>query len=172
MKWFDTRQRCGLTTPEVSGRGLRPLARDQRLAVGDHSRLAYAEVLPGERPLDCVAFLNRVVSWYRGQGVVLERVPSQRQRLPLLAWRDACAVLGIARRYTRPRRPQTNGKAEALVKTLQRECAYRFAYPRSAYRARALPGHLRWYNRDRPTARSAASRRSAASHRSVSITAS
>jgi transposase len=37
------------------------------------------------------------------------------------ASRDACAQLGIERRYTRPQRPQTNGKAEALVKTLLRE---------------------------------------------------
>jgi len=66
------------------------------------------------------------------------------------AWRDTCTELGIERRYTRPRRPQTNGKAEALVKTLLREWAYRFAYPSSAHRARALPGYLRWYNRHRP----------------------
>ncbi|HZQ15640.1 MAG TPA: integrase core domain-containing protein, partial [Gaiellaceae bacterium] len=58
--------------------------------------------------------------------------------------------LGIARRYTRPRRPQTNGKAEALIKTLQREWAYRFAYHSSTHRARALPSYLRWYNRHRP----------------------
>ena len=73
----------------------------------------------------------------------------QRQRLPLLRLARPCAELGIARRYTRPA-PQTNGKAEALVKTLLREWAYRFAYPSSAHRARALPGYLRWYNRHRP----------------------
>ena len=66
------------------------------------------------------------------------------------AWRDACTELDIQRRYTRPRRPQTNGKAEALVKTLLREWAHRFAYPTSAHRARALPGYLRWYNQHRP----------------------
>ena len=65
-------------------------------------------------------------------------------------WRTTCAEHGIARRYTRPRRPQTNGKAEALIKTLQREWAYRFAYHSSADRARTLAGYLRWYNRHRP----------------------
>ena len=70
------------------------------------------------------------------------------------AWRDACTELNIQRRYTRSRRPQTNGKAEALVKTLLREWAYRFAYPSSAHRARALPGYRRWYRgRDRPCGR-------------------
>jgi transposase InsO family protein len=121
------------------------------LAVDDHSRLAYAELLPGERPGDCVAFLRRAVSWYAEQGIVVERVLSDNGNgYRSFAWREACAELGIARRYTRPRRPQTNGKAEALVKTLQREWAYRFAYPTSAHRARALPGYLRWYNRHRP----------------------
>jgi hypothetical protein len=61
------------------------------------------------------------------------------------AWHDTCAELDIQRR-----RPQTNGKAEALVKTLLREWAHRFAYPSSLHRARTLPGYLRWYNHHRP----------------------
>ena len=121
------------------------------LAIDDHSRLAYGELLPTESPSDCVAFLRRAHAWYAGQGVTIERVLSDngngyRSR----AWTAACVELDIQRRYTRPRRPQTNGKAEALVKTLLREWAYRFAYPTSVHRARALPGYLRWYNRHRP----------------------
>jgi transposase InsO family protein len=121
------------------------------LAIDDHSRLAYCELLPSERPADCVAFLRRAVAWYAEHGVTTERVLSDNGNgYRSFAWRDACAELGIQRRYTRPRRPQTNGKAEALVKTLLREWAYRFAYPSSAHRARALAGYLRWYNRHRP----------------------
>jgi transposase InsO family protein len=117
----------------------------------DHSRLAYAELLPGEHPADCAAFLRRACAWYQEQGIVVERVLSDNGNgYRSFAWRDACAELQVARRYTRPRRPQTNGKAEALVKTLQREWAYRFAYPTSAHRARALSGYMRWYNRHRP----------------------
>jgi Integrase core domain len=121
------------------------------LAIDDHSRLAYAELLPSESPAACVAFLHRAHGWYAEQGIRVERVLSDngngyRSHL----WAAACLELGIDRRYTRPRRPQTNGKAEALVKTLLREWAYRFAYPTSAHRARALPGYLRWYNRHRP----------------------
>jgi transposase InsO family protein len=121
------------------------------LAIDDHSRLAYAELLPSESPADCVAFLRRAVSWYTDRGITVERVLSDNGNgYRSFAWRDACAELQIGRRYTRPRRPQTNGKAEALVKTLLREWAYRFAYPTSAHRARALPGYLRWYNQHRP----------------------
>lgn len=121
------------------------------LAIDDHSRLAYCELLPGERPADCVAFLRRAVAWYAERDVTIERVLSDNGNgYRSFAWRDICAELGIQRRYTRPRRPQTNGKAEALVKTLLREWAYRFAYPSSVHRARALPGYLRWYNQHRP----------------------
>ena len=33
------------------------------LAIDDHSRLAYAELLRSESPADCVAFLRRAVAW-------------------------------------------------------------------------------------------------------------
>ena len=121
------------------------------LAIDDHSRLAYAELLPSESPADCVAFLRRAARWYRERGISVERVLNDNGNgYRSHACTAACAELGVARRYTRPRRPQTNGKAEALVKTLLREWAYRFAYPTSSHRARALPGYLRWYNQHRP----------------------
>ena len=136
---------------EVGNRSRRAGWQYLHLAIDDHSRLAYAELLPSERPADCVAFLHRAVAWYAERGITIERVLSDNGNgYRSFAWRDACAELEIQRRYTRSRRPQTNGKAEALVKTLLREWAYRFAYPSSAHRARALPGYLRWYNRHRP----------------------
>jgi len=121
------------------------------VAIDDHSRLAYCEILPSERKADCAAFLRRAVAWYATQGIDIERVLSDNAK-PYHShlWHDTCAELGLARRYTRPYSPWTNGKAEALIKTLLREWAYRFAYPTSAHRAKALPGYLRWYNRRRP----------------------
>jgi transposase InsO family protein len=121
------------------------------VAIDDHSRLAYCEVLPSERSDACAAFLRRAVAWYAEQGIVIERVLSDNAKAyHSHLWRDTCTELGIARRYTRPYSPWTNGKAEALIKTLLREWAYRFAYPTSAHRAKALSGFLRWYNRRRP----------------------
>ncbi len=121
------------------------------VAIDDHSRLAYCELLPSERKDDCAAFLRRAVAWYAEQGIVIERVLSDNAKAyHSHLWRDTCAELRIARRYTRPYSPWTNGKAEALIKTLLREWAYRFAYPTSGHRAKALSGYLRWYNRRRP----------------------
>ena len=121
------------------------------VAVDDHSRLAYAEVLPTDRRGDAIAFLERALRWYREQGIVVEEVMTDNGPAYIShAWRERCAQLGIRHLRTRPYRPQTNGKAERFIQTLLRSWAYGFAYPTSVHRTRALFGWLRWYNRRRP----------------------
>ena len=44
------------------------------VAVDDHSRLAYAEVLPTDRRGDALAFLERALQWFGEQGVSVEAV--------------------------------------------------------------------------------------------------
>ncbi len=121
------------------------------IAIDDHSRLAYVELLATEDRFACTAFLRRAVAWYAEQGIVVERVLSDNAK-PYHShrWLATCAELRIERRYTRPYSPWTNGKAEALIKTLLREWAYRFVYPTSEHRSRALNGFIRWYNKKRP----------------------
>jgi transposase InsO family protein len=133
--------------PESKGAGWQFL----HVAIDDHSRLAYAELLARDDRYACAAFLRRAAAWYGEQGIRVERVLTDNAKAyHSQRWREVCAELGIARRYTRRYSPWTNGKAEALVKTLLNEWAYRFAYPSSEHRSRALAGFLRWYNRRRP----------------------
>jgi transposase InsO family protein len=116
------------------------------VAIDDHSRLAYAELLPAEDGAACAEFLERALAFYREHGIVAERVLTDNAKAySSRAWRAVCARYRVRRRFTRPYRPQTNGKAEALIKTLLREWAYRFAYPSSHHRSKALPGFIRWY---------------------------
>lgn len=74
---------------------------------------------------------------------------------------DGLSIAGVLRvrrawavrqRYTRPYRPQTNGKAERFIQTLLREWAYRLPYRSSARRTAALRPYLRFYNHRRPHA--------------------
>jgi transposase InsO family protein len=100
---------------------------------------------------DAVAFLRRALAWYRAQGIVVEALltdngSAYRSR----AFRLACLESAVAHLYTRPYTPRTNGKAERFIQTLLRQWAYRYAYPTSTHRTRALAGWLRWYNRRRP----------------------
>ena len=53
-------------------------------------------------------------------------------------------------RRTRPYWPQTNGKAEASLKILQAEWAYRRRYASNEERLGAIPVFLREYDHDRP----------------------
>jgi transposase InsO family protein len=122
------------------------------VAVDDRSRIAYCEVLDGQGAEASVAFLERAVAWFAAEHAIgVERVLTDNgHAYRSHAWRTACARLGIERRRTRPYTPRTNGKAEAFIGTALREWAYRYAYPSSAKRTRALAGWVRWYNRRRP----------------------
>jgi transposase InsO family protein len=121
------------------------------VAIDDHSRLAYAELLPGQDAEACVHFLERAVAWYQEQGVAIELLLTDNAKAyHSRAWLQASERLGRERRYTRIYRPRTNGKAERFIQTLLREWAYARSYRSSSARARALGGYLRWYNRRRP----------------------
>jgi transposase InsO family protein len=65
------------------------------------------------------------------------------------AWRTACADLGIRPKFTRPHRPQTNGKIERFHRTLAQGWAFRRHYATETHRRKALPGWLHEYNHHR-----------------------
>jgi transposase InsO family protein len=62
----------------------------------------------------------------------------------------ACRALGLKHLRTRPRRPQTNGKAERFIRTLLDGWAYGRIYGSSRERQTALGAWLDFYNRRRP----------------------
>jgi transposase InsO family protein len=121
------------------------------VAVDDHTRIAYCEVLAGQGAEHSCAFLARAVAWFSSaHGIEVERVLTDNgHAYRSHGWARLCAALGVERRRTRPYTPRTNGKAEAFIGTALREWAYRYAYPTSAHRSRALSGWVRWYNRRR-----------------------
>jgi transposase InsO family protein len=117
------------------------------VCVDDATRLAYAEVLPDERGRTAAAFLRRAVAWFASLGVGARRIMSDNgacYRSGLHA--AACRELGLRHLFTRPYRPQTNGKAERFIQTLTRRWAYGAIYGSSAERTAALPGWLDHYN--------------------------
>ena len=120
------------------------------IAVDDHSRLAYAEVLPNEKAATAAGFLARAVAFYARYGIQVERLLTDngacyRGSLHALA----CRRLGIRHLRTRPYRPQTNGKAEHFIRTLLTGRAYGAIYRSSHERTAALDGWLWHYNHRR-----------------------
>ena len=117
------------------------------VCIDDHSRLAYAEVLPDERGSTAAAFLRRAVRWFAARGVRVCRVLSDNGA----AYRSrdhahACAQLGVRHLRTRPYRPRTNGKAERFIQTMLREWAYGRIYGSSNERTAQLSHWLTHYN--------------------------
>ncbi len=120
------------------------------IAVDDYSRLAYAEVLADEKATTIVGFLRRAIAFYRRYGISVEQLLTDngggyRSTLHALA----CRTLGIKHNFTRPWRPQTNGKAERFIRTLLAGWAYGAIYRSSAERIAALDGWLWHYNHRR-----------------------
>ena len=120
------------------------------VAIDDHTRLAYVEVLPDETAQAAAEFLARAVAWYAALGITVERVLTDNGSCyRALPFGEQALALGIGQRFTRPYRPQTNGKAERFIRTLINEWAYNRAYARSGWRTRALAHYLSFYNTER-----------------------
>jgi transposase InsO family protein len=135
------------------------------LAIDDHSRLAYSEILPDEKRASCLRFLFNALRFFRGLGVDVHRVMTDNgSSFRSLRYAKALRRLGIRHLRTKPYTPKTNGKAERFVQTSLREWAYARAYPTSADRAKELPRWLHRYNLHRPQSFQGASRHSRQLH--------
>jgi transposase InsO family protein len=138
------------------GRGTGPLETAAgfeylHVCVDDHSRLAYAELLPDERATSAIAFLRSALAFFAARGVQIERLLTDNgSAFVAHRYAQACRALGLRHTRTRPRRPQTNGKAERFIQTLLHEWAYARVYATSEERAQALPPWLNHYNYKRP----------------------
>jgi transposase InsO family protein len=121
------------------------------LAVDDHSRLAYSEILPDEKRGSCLRFLFNALRFFRRHGVAVERVMTDNgSAFRSRHYAKALRRLGVKHRRTRPYTPKTNGKAERFVQTSLREWAYARSYETSEQRKEELSAFLFRYNWQRP----------------------
>ena len=121
------------------------------VAIDDHSRIAFATLFPNEKIPSVRAALHQALAFYQEHGITIQAVLTDRgssYRSNLFA--TTCQQLGLKHLFTKPYRPQTNGKAERFIQTLTREWAYARSYDSSAHRAHCLPHYLHDYNFHRP----------------------
>lgn len=121
------------------------------VAIDDHSRAGFVQMYEDERRDSAVAFLKAAVAHYAALGVKIKRLltdngPAYRSQL----FARTCLALGIKHTFTRPYRPQTNGKAERFIQTCLREWAYGRIWRNSTERTAWLPAFLAYYNARRP----------------------
>jgi transposase InsO family protein len=117
------------------------------VAIDDCTRLGYSEVLDDETGPTAAGFLARAIAWYAAQGIRIAGLLTDNGG----CYRSDAHALVVAQhrlthRFTRPYRPQTNGKAERFIRTLLHEWAYAQAYRASRWRTAALTRYLTYYN--------------------------
>lgn len=118
-------------------------------AVDDHTRLAYAEILPDEKGTTAAGFLLRAAEYFAAHGIArIERILTDNA----YAYRNsadfkaAVASLGAGQRFIKPHCPWTNGKVERFNRTLATEWAYRQIFTSNTQRGDALAPWLTFYN--------------------------
>jgi hypothetical protein len=126
----------------------------------DHSRLAWAEVTEDITALTvmfaalkCMNYLNNQYS-IKFEEVISDNGPEfgpaqskQKQGHP---FERLLMELGIKHRYTRPYRPQTNGKVERFWRTLQEDLIHETDFDTLDELKDELIQYLYYYNHERP----------------------
>jgi transposase InsO family protein len=114
-------------------------------AIDAHSRLAYSELLADERKETAAAFWIRANAWFNECGFIVRKVLTDNGSCyRSFAFRDALG--DIEHRWTRPYRPQTNGKVERFHRTLADEWAYARLYRSDTERCEQFAIWLHTYN--------------------------
>lgn len=121
------------------------------VAVDDHARLAFTQMKTDERGDSAAAFLRATIAYFAGLDVSVRRILTDNgSAFRSKRFARACAKLGLKHSFTRPYRPQTNGKAERFIQSALREWAYGIPYGRSADRTAMLRRWTHHYNWHRP----------------------
>jgi len=121
------------------------------VAIDDHSRLAFTQLLPDQKAETTRDFLRNALAFYQRYGIQVRALltdngSSYRSHI----FRHSCQQLGIQHRRTRPYTPRTNGKAERFIQTLLREWAYARHWKNSDERDQHLQPWTAYYNFARP----------------------
>lgn len=121
------------------------------VAVDDHSRMAFTQLLPDQKAETTIGFLNAAVAFFATHGIGIRALltdngSSYRSR----QFRQACLQMKIRHHRTKPYTPRTNGKAERFIQTALREWAYSKHWTDSQQRDLHLQPWIDYYNRERP----------------------
>ena len=119
------------------------------VAIDDHSRLAYSEILPDETGDSSLIFARNAVKWFQRHGVKTQRIMTDNGVGYKLRYKKRLKSWGIKHITTKPYTPKTNGKAERFIRTSLEEWAYVQPYSHSDQRTEALTGFLDFYNHHR-----------------------
>lgn len=121
------------------------------VAIDDHARIGFTDMYPDETKASAAQFLQNTVAYFRSLGVRPRRILTDNgSSFRSKAFAKTCRDLKLSHSFTRPYRPQTNGKAERFIQSALREWAYGIPYHHSAERTSMLERWMHHYNWHRP----------------------
>jgi transposase InsO family protein len=121
------------------------------VAIDDHSRMAFTQILPDQKADTTVGFLDSAVQFFARHGIgVRALLTDNGSSYRSAQFRLACQKMQIKHRRTRPYTPRTNGKAERFIQTALREWAYAKHWTDSEERDAHLQPWNHYYNYHRP----------------------
>jgi len=121
------------------------------VAVDDHSRLAFTQMLSDQKAETTIGFLHAALEFFASHGIGVRALLTDNGSCYRSAqFREACSRKQIKHHRTRPYTPRTNGKAERFIQTALREWAYAQHWPDSDHRDLQLQSWTDYYNHERP----------------------
>jgi transposase InsO family protein len=130
----------------------RRLSRDYLfVAIDDYSRELYAAILPDKTQVSAAQFLAQVLEEcpYTIEAAYSDNGREFKGNCAHV-FAALCAKNNIRQRFTRPGNPQTNGKAERVIRTLMEMWYDQFRFTDRADRAQSLGRFVNFYNTVKP----------------------
>ena len=121
------------------------------VAIDDHSRLAFTQMLPDQKAETTIGFLHAAIQFFAVHRIGIRALLTDNGSCYRSAqFREACSRSQIKHHRTRPYTPRTNGKAERFIQTALREWAYAQHWSNSDLRDLQLQPWTDYYNHERP----------------------
>jgi len=135
-------------------KGESPFGRAEYLyvAIDDFSRELYAAILPDKTQYSAAKFLEQILEecpytieqWYTDNGREYQGNPEIHALMKL------CIENKIEQRFTRPRTPRTNGKAERVIRTIKQMWYRKTRFKNRNHRRLELIRFVNYYNTVKP----------------------
>jgi transposase len=131
----------------------------EALLIDDFTRISYVQIIPDKTAKTLSFFLKNAVKFFQNEYNIKfssllsdngnEFTSRYKKNLELHSFEAMCSVLSIKHRYTKLYRPQTNGKAERMWRTIDIEFYKKHRFFSPEQREKALTLWLKTYNNTR-----------------------
>ena len=132
--------------PRIGGEAITTPKEFLYVFIDDYSRTLFADILPDQTSYSAAIVLDEALEMLP---FTVECIYSDNGKEFKGAFKQLCMKYQIPQQFTRPYRPQTNGKAERVIKTIK-EMLLKHHFISREERRRILYAFVRYYNQVRP----------------------